>query len=153
MSNQPTQDELWKLYEGLPEELKSAIFSAETAEQIRSICERNEIDEVQKVAKLTGNVLLGILFPENFQSELEKELEIGSEPAKNVTQEINRFIFYPVRPVLEKLHEIKVAPERKSEIKQTISENPEEETKTEKTPEPKKQSIPSSQDTYRENIE
>ncbi len=156
MAKQYTQEELWKLYEKLPEELKRAMVGADTSDHVWNICERYEFDEVSKVAKLVGDVLLGILAPEDFQEELEKELKVEKETAKKATQEINRFIFYPVRPLLEQLHEIKVSPERKPTAEQpivTTEPGVETEIKTEKAVGEEKPSAPSSQDTYRESIE
>ncbi len=156
MSQQYSQKELQKLYEKLPEDLKRAIVGADTSDHIWNICERYELDEISKVATLVGKVLLGILAPENFQEELEKELKVDGETAKKATQEINRFIFYPVRPILEKLHEIKITPEKKPVIKPMEiegTEEIEENVETENPTEPEKPSTPSSQDTYRESIE
>lgn len=153
MAKQYTQEELWKLYEKLPEELKSALFGADTSDHIWNICERYEIDEFPKVSKLIGNVLFGILMLEDFQTELIKVLNIEGETAKKVTQEINRFIFYPVRPLLEQLHEIKVTPEKKPVAKPITAEETEEKAEIEKPEEPEKPSASSSQDTYRESIE
>ncbi|MBL7142389.1 MAG: hypothetical protein ISS83_01920 [Candidatus Pacebacteria bacterium] len=153
MAKQYTQEELLKLYENLPEELKRAMLGIDTSDHIWDICERYELYEVSKVAKLVGDVLLGILMPENFQTELEKSLNIEKETAQKVTQEINRFIFYPVRPILERLHEIKVAPEQKPTAKPIATEETEEKIETEKPIEQEKPSTPSSQDTYRESIE
>jgi len=156
MSKQYTQEELWKLYDKLPEELKSAIFGADTADHIWNICERYGLDDVSKIAKLVGNVLLGILIPEDFQTELEKELKVEKEIAQKVTQEINRFIFYPVRPLLEQLHKIEVSSKEKSAASRPITESEAEmktEIEIEKPIESEKPSTPSSQDSYRESIE
>ena len=153
MPKQYTQEELWKLYDKLPEELKSALSGADTANHIWDICERYEIDEVSKVAKLVGNVLLGVLVPEDFQEKLEKELKIDQETAKKLTQEINRFIFYPVRPVLENLHKLQVTPEQKV-IREEPTVGVEEETISERgSIREEKPSTPSQHDTYREPIE
>ncbi|MBM3257790.1 MAG: hypothetical protein FJZ05_01045 [Candidatus Nealsonbacteria bacterium] len=153
MPKEYTKEELWKLYEKLPEELKNAVFSAENADHIWNICERYEIEEIPKVAKLVSNVLLGIAVPEDFQKELMEELKLDDETARQVTKEINRFIFYPVRPVLEQLHEIKVTPEQRPKEKLVITEEISETIEEEKPETTEKQSAPSSQDSYRESIE
>lgn len=153
MPKQYTKEEIQKLYEKLPEELKRAFAGIDTSDHIWDICMRYEIYEVSKVAKLVGDVLLGILASEDFQEELEKVLDVDKEIIRKATQEINRFIFYPVRPLLEQLHEIKVTPEQKPKTKPIITEEKEEIVETEKPAEPEKPSTPSSQDTYRESIE
>ena len=156
MPKEYTKEEIQKLYEKLPEELKRAFVGIDSADHIWDICMRYEVYEVSKVAKPVGYVLLGVLPSEDFQGELEKVLDVDQETIRKVTQEINRFIFYPVRPLLEQLHEIKVTPEQKPKAKPVIAEETEEiqeKVETEKSIEPEKPSIPSSQDTYRESIE
>jgi hypothetical protein len=112
MAEEYSREQLWKLYEKLPDELKDAIFSEETAENIGEICERNGIDDerVSEIARFTGRVLMGLLPPEELQGILEKEVKLEREVAKKISQEINRFIFYPVKSSLEKLYKIEVAP-------------------------------------------
>jgi len=107
-----TKEQFWKLYEKLPEELKDSIFSEETAENIGNICERNKVEgeKISGVAKYTGRVLLGVLPPDEFQTTLEKEVRLKKEVAKKVGQEINRFIFYPVKSSLEELYRVEIAP-------------------------------------------
>ena len=101
---QYNQEEMWKIYEKLPEELKEAVFSAENAEHTFSICERHGIDECSKVASLIGLVLMGVMLPRDFETALVKDLGVDSDTAQRVTQEVNRFIFYPVKQELEQLH-------------------------------------------------
>ncbi|HUV81131.1 MAG TPA: hypothetical protein VMW21_01250 [Patescibacteria group bacterium] len=106
MSEEYTKEELQKLYAGLPEELKEAIFSVETADNIYNICTKNKIgeDKISEIAKYVGFVLFGILLAQNFQETLEKELKIEKEAAENIAAEINQLIFYPVKPVLQQLY-------------------------------------------------
>ena len=106
MSEEYTKEELQKLYEGLPEELKEAIFSVETADNIYNICTKNKIgeDKISEIAKYVGFVLFGILLAQNFQETLEKELKIEKEAAENIAAEINQLIFYPVKLVLQQLY-------------------------------------------------
>jgi hypothetical protein len=108
MSQEYTKEEFWKLYEKLPQELKDAIFSGETADHIKSICGRYNIEEknIPEMAKQIGNVLLGLLPPDDFPNVLELELKIDREVTEKMMREINRFIFYPVKPALEQLYGI-----------------------------------------------
>jgi len=139
MTKEYTKEQLWKLYEKLPDELKEAVFSGETADTIWDICDRNGVGEVSEVAKYTGYVLTGVLSLEEFQTVLEKELKLEKDTAKKVAQEINRFIFYPVKPALEQLFKIEI----------TSSAVPTEKSK----PEEEKSPTPSGKDTYREPVE
>jgi hypothetical protein len=145
-----TKEQFWKLYEKLPEELQGAVFSVETADNIWNVCENNNIDEVSEIAKLVGNVLLGVLAPEDFQATLEKELKLEKETAKKTTQEINRFIFYPVRVELEKLYQMKSSPTTEAITPTPIKEEPSFAKATEGK---EKSTRPKKEDTYREPVE
>ena len=142
MAKEYSKEQFWKLYEKLPEELKEAVSSADTADYIWNACEKSGIDEVSEVAKLVGNVLLGVLPIEDFQEILEKELKLEKEVAKKVTQEINRLIFYPVKPALEQLYKIEIGPSVTTTEKIKSAEETE-----------KKAEAPGRKDTYREEIE
>ncbi len=139
MPKEFTRDQLWKLYKDLPSELKEAIFALETIDSIYDICSRNEIENAQGVAKGIGYVLLGVLPPDDFQETLKKDIGLDQEKAKKVAQEINRFIFYPVKPALEEIYKIEIAPPAKPT---GVTPPPEE-----------KPTTPPSKDTYREPIE
>lgn len=122
MSNESEKEQLWKIYELLPKELQDAIFSTETADAVWNVCEKYDINEVNKLAKCVGDSLLGLLPPEKFQAMIEKILKLDKQAAERVFLEIDRFIFYPVRPLLDKLYHPEIAsssgpPGIKSEIK------------------------------------
>jgi len=135
-----TREQFWKLYEKLPQELKDALFAEETGNNIYDICQRNEIEEnLDQIVEYVGQVLVGVLPPEEFQGILEKELKLEKEVAKRVSQEINRFIFYPVKPPLEELYKIEISPPAKPT---GITPPPEE-----------KPSVPQKEDVYREPVE
>jgi len=156
MAKEYTKEEFWKLYEKLPEELKEAVFSETTADNIFNICSRNGIEDerVSEIAKYVGRVLIGVLPPEEFQKTLETEIKLEPDIAKKVAQNISRFIFYSVKTNLEELYKVEIAP-------------PANPTKTtpppeEKSPTPsdkdiyrteEKPSAPSGKDVYRETIE
>ncbi len=139
MAREYSKEQFWKLYEKLPEELKEAVSSPETADYIWNTCEKNGINEVSEVAELVGNVLLGVLPLEDFQETLGRRLNLEKEAAKKVAQEINRFVFYPVKPALEQLYKIEITPSEK------LTTKPEIKKETTTTP-PKK-------DIYKEPIE
>jgi hypothetical protein len=141
MSKEYSKEQIWKLYEKISPELKETIFSEKTAESIWEICERNEVEEdkFSEVARYTGRVLLGVLPLDEFRETLEKEVGLKKEVAKKVTQEINRFIFYPVKPLLEELHKIEITPPAKpTGVTPPPEEKPKETVK---------------EDVYRETIE
>ena len=105
-----TKDQLWQLYQKLPDELKEAVSSLENTDNIYNICEINNIPEgiMPSVIKYVGYVLIGVLPPNEFQKTLEEELKISAETAQKVAREIHRFIFYPVKAALEELYKIEI---------------------------------------------
>lgn len=107
------KEQIWKIYEQLPDELKDAIFSEETAENIASICERNGIEDqrvVSEIARITGHVLMGLILPDEFQEMMEKELKLKKELAKKVSFNIHRFVFFPVKDSLSALYQMEIVP-------------------------------------------
>jgi len=111
MTEKYTREQFWKLYEKLPQELKDALFAEETGDNIYDICKRNGVlEDLDQIVEYVGQVLVGVLPPGEFQETLEKELEVEKGVAKKVTQEINRFIFFPVKNRLEELFKIEIAP-------------------------------------------
>jgi len=112
MAKEYSREQFWQLYEKLPQELKETIFSEETAENIFDICIRSGIEneKISEIARYVGRVLLGILSPEEFQGILETELKLKKEKAKKIAQEINRFVFYPVKSSLEGFYKIEITP-------------------------------------------
>jgi len=142
MPKEYAREKFWDLYKKLPEELREAIWSEKTTDDIYDICQRNDIKDnqiVSEIIRIVGQVLLGVLPPEDFQETLEKELKLEKDLAKKVSQEINRFIFYPVKASLEELHKIEIAPPAKPT---GITPPPEE-----------KPPVPPGEDIYRESIE
>jgi len=157
MLKEYTKEELWNLYEKLPEELREAVFSEETARNISSISFRNDIesDKVSIFARLIGRVFLGLLPPSEFQESLKKEA------VKDVYHEVNRFIFMPVKAELTALYSPTPTPEEKPQKKTAppLKETPPSEKKPptpEEKPTPPEEEKPAKQkksDTYRELIE
>lgn len=146
MAEKYTKEEFWKLYENLPQELKDTLFAEETGDNIYNICKRNGIEEdLGEIVDYVGCVLLGVLTPKDFQDALETELNLEEGVAKKVSQEINRFIFYPVKEGLFSFYEIEFAPGGR-----IIELTPERKKKKKIELAEKK---PSTEDVYREPIE
>lgn len=139
-----TREQLWKLYDKLPPDLKEAIFSADNADHIADICSRNGLASElnSQLAKLAGDVLMGLLLPGDFQGTIEKKLKLEKAVAKKVSQEVNRLIFFPVKESLNQLYQIGAAPEG-TPAREAALILPSQETR----PGPEKT------DTYREPVE
>ena len=141
MALQYTQEHLDKIHEKLPEELQEAIFSMETAQAIESACNTYGITDnrVNTIAERVGHVLMGIILPQEFEEILEKEVSLPKILAQAISRDINRLIFYPVKPVLEQLHQMEIKVTAK-----VVTPQPEEQRSSKK---------PSGPDAYQEPIE
>ena len=117
MSKKYTKKQFWQLYEKLPQELKNAVFAEETDDSIYEACKNNEVlDSHKQIIEYVGQVLIGVLRPDEFQETIEKELELDKNVAKKMTQEINRFIFFPVKKSLEDIYSMEIAQPAQMEI-------------------------------------
>jgi len=136
-----TREQFWKLYEKLPQELKDALFAEETADNIDDICKRSKVSEnLKEIVEYVGHALVGALSPDKFQEIMEKELGFKKNIAKKVTQEINRFIFYPVKDSLEKLYNMEIISSARTEA-------------TSPSATEKEKNVSKRKDTYREIVE
>jgi hypothetical protein len=147
MLEEYSKEQIWKIYEKLPSELKEAIFSEETADSIWDICSRNGIEDerISAIAKYTGRVLMGLLSPNDLEDALKKELKVEKEAAKKISQEINRFILYPVKARLEELYKIEIAPVAGTPVRPPSGKKIEEEREEPESPR--------RTDVYREPVE
>ena len=140
MAEKISSEQYWKLYKKLPQPLQEALSSDETANSIEDICEKYKITEHSfSVVEQISRVLLGLLVLDEFQGIIEKELGLEKDVAKKVTQEINRFIFYPVKSSLEELYNMEIAPPAQMKVPGPAVE--------------KKPTTPKRKDTYREPME
>lgn len=146
MPKQYTQEQLDKVLETLPDELHEAMFSMETADVIWNVCKKQGMMDKRmgEIAKYTGYVLMGLMLPAEFLTVLEEELKLPKKTAEEMARDINRFIFYPVKPALEQLHSMEVGAKAKEKSMVELGEEPEEQ----KPPEE-----PRGEDTYREPLE
>lgn len=128
------KEQLWELYKNLPKDLQKAAFSEENARNIQEICAKNGVtddDLIFDVAKNIGYVFLGLLPPNEFPDVLEKELKIEKKKVGQITSEITRFVFLPVKKSLEALYNIEIKPgvEPKVSSLSPEAEPPEKESK------------------------
>jgi hypothetical protein len=106
-----SKKELRELYDNIPKDLQEAVFSEKVADIIYNACTENGLEtdkEITRVAKYTGYVLLGLVSPNKFSETLEKEMKITKTQAKNISQEIKRLAFSPIKESLENLYQIKI---------------------------------------------
>lgn len=117
MASDELREQIRKLYETLPQELKDAYTSAETGDIILNTCIANDVEEkLPIVVNCVGNVLLGVLPLNEFPKELETKMKVKPEVAKNVVNQLNRLIFFPVKNSILSLYEENFGPEQATEI-------------------------------------
>jgi len=121
MPNYP-KEQLRELYKDLPKDLQKATFSEEVAANIQEVCAENSItddDVIFDITKNIGYVFLGLLAPNEFSNVLEKELKIEKKKAEQISSELTRFIFLPLKKSLEALYQIKIKAGAKTRTKET----------------------------------
>lgn len=103
-----TPEQLKEKYNNLPDDLKEAIFSANSAETIQEIGKKYSlsIEKMGQLADETGLVMLGITHPRDFVPNLSKRLGVDSGTARKIAEDVNEQIFKKVRESLKKLHGI-----------------------------------------------
>lgn len=102
-----SKEKIWEIFELLPQDLKEAILSEDTAEAIWNICKICNIDEekIPQVSKLVGNVLMGLLPPNRLQKRLQEIEGIDPETAKKLDVYISHYVFDPVKEELEEIYQ------------------------------------------------
>lgn len=144
MAEEYPKEELQKIYESLPDDLKEALFSEKTAGDIYDTCVENDIEEKNlEVAKYVGYVLLGLLSPDELGKTLKEKLAMTDGLAKKISQKIARLVFSPLKARLEALYKIKIETPVEPSGESAKGEPPKEEA-------PKKRL---GKDIYREQIE
>lgn len=136
--------QFFKLYNKLPEEVQDLLTSSELGDDLETICDKYDIvSNFSSLFDYVGDVLLGLLPPDEFQETIQKELGLNKDKAKKITREINRFVFYPVKSSLEDLYNMEIAPIAKMKVKLPANQQEKKKIKKEAT----------KADTYREPID
>jgi len=100
-----SKDELWAIYETLPETLKDAIFSEDTSDAIWNVCKLYDINEVAKVSKIISQILMGLLPPQFLEDSLKDELKLKESTAKKATMDLEHYILNQYKEELDALYE------------------------------------------------
>ncbi|MBI3633535.1 MAG: hypothetical protein HY226_04555 [Candidatus Vogelbacteria bacterium] len=139
--------ELNEVFKGLPQTLKEAVTSVETAETINNIGRKYglHIDQIGVLGIESGKILLGLAHPTEFVSNITKKLGIERVVASQIASEINDKVFLRVRELLKGISDKPVKeqdttdnephPVRDALLK--AIENPEGIAKKTETPKPK----------------
>jgi hypothetical protein len=98
----------YAIYFQLPQELRQLFFADATANQMREIAEKNNLDKKQLwwASYTVGMVLLGEIHITNFVKALQEKCNLTEEKARQLAREINQVIFLPVKESLKKVHQV-----------------------------------------------
>lgn len=102
----PTQEEKYKAFRQLPEELQDAITSAASVEINQTIGREYTLppEKVALLAQEIGLVLLGFSPPSGFPKKLQERLGIIEEQAKKIASAVEQETFAPVAGPLKKIY-------------------------------------------------
>ncbi|MBU2545315.1 hypothetical protein KKC65_02585 [Patescibacteria group bacterium] len=106
-----SKEELWSLYKQIPKDLQRATFSEQVGTDIRKICDKNGItdeDLILKITKNVGYVFLGLLSPDKFSEELQRDLKMKKETADQISGGLTNIVFLPLKKSLDILYGIEI---------------------------------------------
>ncbi|MDD5033076.1 MAG: hypothetical protein PHC85_03140 [Candidatus Pacebacteria bacterium] len=102
-----SKEQFAEKYKNMPEDVKEAYSSVDTAEILQKIGKNNNlaIVDVGVLADETGLLMLGITLPNKFVANLSERLEVDQPVAQKIASEINSEIFYKIRDSLKRIHD------------------------------------------------
>ena len=95
-----------KRFRSLSPVLQEAIFSAQTAEIIGVVCERNHIpkEKISDIAETTGFVLLGFIHPEDLPRELSEKTGLDIKITQLIRQDLQVRIFDLIKDPIDRAY-------------------------------------------------
>ncbi|MCE9549391.1 hypothetical protein K8Q98_03290 [Candidatus Nomurabacteria bacterium] len=107
--NPETEKIIREQMEKLPPEIRELFLMPDLGEKIIAIGKKNtlNVEQMGSLETETYLVMLGLVRPEEFESELKSNLKIDELKAKNIITDVNLQILSGIREKLEKLHEKK----------------------------------------------
>lgn len=129
-SRKMSESELNVRFENLPDGLKNALLSVDSAKKIADIGRKYalHIDKLGELGSETGLVLLGITHPGQFISRLAHHLAMSEEQVRPIAQDINAEVFLKIREALKAIHG-----EGRAKVLPAAAEQPQEESVSEET--------------------
>lgn len=102
-----TNEDAWKKFDSLPENVKDAILAPKNVDAIYSIAKENNIlDKAGDVLRYVHLILAGIVPITLLRETLQEELQIDENRARKVATEIRDKIFVQVKDELRKIHNL-----------------------------------------------
>lgn len=131
-----TKQQLQEQYEKLPDVLKDALYSVETADKVHEIGKKSglTIEKMGFMAEEVGRIILGLTRPGEFVALLAERLEVDKDTAQKIALDINHQILFPLREALKRTHKIEIGeaalqPQPRAPLSQRTAPAPEERPK------------------------
>ena len=99
-----TEQKITEKYNGLSQDLKDVLSSADTSAIIENIAVKYQLDEekIEMLIQLAGLVILGFATFEDMKTEMKENLEINLQFIPSIADEIHQKIFLPIANSLQK---------------------------------------------------
>lgn len=109
MAEENSKGEIEQRLAELPDDVRSAVLSAQLGEHVREIGQKHNlhIDQIGMLEDETMLVMLGFFPPETFSEQIAEQLRIPEADAALVAQEVNDQIFLPIRESMKRFTELK----------------------------------------------
>ena len=102
-----TKEQVEQRFENLPDELKEALASVETADELENIGKKHSLmlDQVSELADETGLVMLGFTKSDQFVRNVSQRLNINEAKAVDIARDVNSTILDKIRDGLRQIQE------------------------------------------------
>jgi len=99
-------EELKKKYDALPDDIREAMSSVDIAQSVENIGKSHSlhVDQIGQLMDEVSFIMLGLMHPSDFISNIQKSLEIDNQVAQEITKDINEKIFRPIKASLLSIH-------------------------------------------------
>ncbi|MBI5306028.1 hypothetical protein HZB04_00320 [Candidatus Wolfebacteria bacterium] len=113
-----TKQQAINRWDKLPMILREAVFSERNADILWGICETQHLteDKIYAIAALTGDIIMGLLHPDDLAKEIKETTGIHSDMADLIVKEIDRKIFSLIRSEIDKAYTLPLESEIYEEI-------------------------------------
>jgi hypothetical protein len=107
------QQELEKHYDKLPQSLKVALESVDSAKKVVDVGRKYglHVDKLGELGAETGMVILGFTHPGQFLGRLTRRLGMSENAVRPIAQEINTEIFLKIREALKEVNGETITPD------------------------------------------
>jgi len=104
-----------KQFKILPKEIQDAITAADLPYKIQEIGKKHKlhVDQMGILDTETMLVLLGLLHPDDYSSELQARLQLTGERTRAIVEDANRIIFQDIQGRLKQFYEDQVSLEER----------------------------------------